>query len=175
MKIPAFLIGLASFLLMPAVAYAEVNVDITGNESSSNVSVESESNGTSTICQNGKCTTTGGGSTSTVCVNGKCTTSGNNVNYESEDGSTRIRINNNTTNDPMPTSKPEVTKGPTPTKQPTPTIDPQIQKEIETAQKEAEAVQERIKQRVKDQESAIEAFIKAELESLQKLLNTIFG
>jgi uncharacterized low-complexity protein len=169
------LFGLPFSLLFAQVAYAEVSVQVSSsNESSSNVSVQSESSGTTTVCQNGKCTTTGGDSKSTVCVNGKCTTTGEDVNYE--DGNTRIRINNNETNVQVgPTASDENKVTPTDIPEPTITVNPTITKEIEDAQKESEAIQERIKARVKEQESAIETFIKAEMENLQKLLNSIFS
>lgn len=178
MKLPAKIIitvGIALGLLIPQAAYAEVKVDISGNEGSSRVNVNSQSTGTSTICQNGKCTTTEGESSSTVCINGKCSTSNGDVNYESNDGTTRVQINSNTGNNSIivgtPTSGP--TKTPTPTK-PEPTMDPDIQAEIEQAQKEAAEAEVRIKARMKEQESALEAFIKAELENLQKFLDGLF-
>lgn len=170
MKHAAFLIlfGLTAVFMLPQSAFATVDVRVSStNDSTSSVNVDSQDSGTTTICQNGKCTTTGGESTSTVCVNDKCTTTKDDVNYQSEDGNTRIRINKNGTNVEVGP------KGTTPN--PTITIDPQMQKEIEEAQKEAEAVQNRIKQRAKDQESSLQTFIKAELENLQKLINSIFS
>jgi len=175
MKFVAIFIGIFSLLVIPPMVMAEVSVNVSSDTSSeSDISVQSESSGTSTVCQNGKCTTSGGEGKSTVCVNGKCTTSGEDVDYKSEDGNTRIRINNNSTN---------VQAGPTdtedktiPTKpQPKITVDPEIEKEIEEAQKESEVIQERVKQRVKEQESALQTFIKAELASLQKFFDGLFN
>lgn len=163
------LFSMIAVLLLPQAVFAEVNVRVSSsNDSSSSVNVESHSESTTTICQNGNCTTTGGESKSTVCVNGKCTTTSDNVNYESEDGNTKVQINNNGTN---------VQVGPTgeTTPKPTTTVDPEIEKEIDEAQKEAQAVQDRLKQRVKEQEGFIQEFIRAELENLQKLFNSIFS
>lgn len=166
--------GLIAMLLLPQAVFAEVNVHVSStNDSSSSVNVESHSEGTTTICQNGNCTTTGGESKSTVCVNGKCTTTSDDVNYQSEDGNTKIQINNNGTNVEV---GPTGDTSPKPTEpKPTITVDPEIEKEIEEAQKEAQAVQERIKQRVKEHEGFLQTFIKSELETLQKLFNSIFS
>lgn len=175
MKRTALLVSVLSFLFVPSVASAEVDVQISNNESSSEVHIQSESQGTSTICQNGKCTTTGGTNTSTVCVNGECKTSDKDVNYASEDGTTKVNITTNGSNVEVgPTTVPSVAS-PTPTEpQPTITVDPEIEKEIAAAQRETEIVQERLKKRFKDQESFLDAFIKAEIASLQKILDGFF-
>lgn len=174
MKRTALIIGIVSLFVLPTVVLAEVNVNVSNGESTSEVNVQSESSGTSTVCQNGKCTTSNGENSSTVCVNGKCTTSGEDVDYKSEDGNTRIRINNNSTNVQVGPTDTDGT--PFPTKpQPAITVDPEIEKEIEEAQKESEVIQERVKQRIKEQESALDAFIKAELESLQKFIDGLFN
>lgn len=176
MKHTALLIlfGLTVGFLFPQTVLAEVNVHVSSsNDSSSRVNVESHSEGTTTVCQNGNCTTTGGDNKSTVCVNGTCTTASEDVNYQSEDGNTRVQINNNSTNIQVSPTE-HITPKPTESK-PTITIDPEIEKEIDEAQKEAQAVQERIKQKVKEHEGLIQSFIRTEMENLQKLFNSIFS
>ena len=96
-------------LLLPSVTYAD------------STSVYNKSNGQSTTCINGTCTTTGGGSTSTVCINGNCTTSNDgNVDMQSDDGHTQVHIHNNTNSQTSPTSNDQptsemVTESPNPT------------------------------------------------------------
>lgn len=76
-----------SLIIVPQVAVATI---------SNNVQVETNT-GNNTICVNGKCTTTSGStSKSKVCVNGKCYESdGGDLQVESEDGSTKVNIQNN--------------------------------------------------------------------------------
>jgi len=71
------------FLIAPTISFARTtSVSTTGDSS---VTVNQTSEGESTTCINGNCTTTGGKSSSNVCVNGKC--------YES-DGDLEVNENN---------------------------------------------------------------------------------
>lgn len=88
------------FLLIAPLAHAsEVKVNISNNSSgsSSNVSVNSTSEGTSTTCVNGNCTTTGGSSHSKVCINGECTESDGDVEIKKDDGNNHLYISNSGT------------------------------------------------------------------------------
>ena len=168
-------LALGISVILPQAAFAEVNVEVTGNDASSNVNVHQEGSSSTTICQNGKCTTTGGGSKSTYCVNGKCTTTDDNVDYQSEDGNTRIKINNNSSDDEVgPTIS--VTKPPKPTiTKPTITItQEEIDKKVEEAEKKVDEAVERIKERAKSNDGALGAFIKAEMNSLTDFLENLF-
>ncbi len=175
MKRTAILISTFSLLLIPSPAFAEVNVQVSNSEGSSQVNVNSESTGTSTICQNGKCTTTGGESTSTVCINGKCTTTNEDVNYQSEDGSTKVEVNNSGAKvevSPIITNK----ENPTPTlSEPTITQNPEVEKKIAKVEEKVEEMQSQVKQRMKDKDSMIGAFIQSEIASLQNLIATLFN
>lgn len=99
MKRTAFtFIGISTTLLaMASHVSATSNVSISNNGAGATSTVNVQTNtGNNTICVNGKCTTTGGEvGKSTVCINGKCTTSEGNVNVQSEDGSAKVNINNN--------------------------------------------------------------------------------
>src|SRR6185437_8831682 len=128
-------ISLSLFILIPSVVYADSSVDVSGNGdgSTSDVNINSQSNGQSTVCHNGNCTTTGGGSSTTYCYNGQCTsTHDGNVNYTSPDGHTHINVNNNTGNtsvapSPQPTAgAADVSQSPTDKLVPSLTPDPTI-------------------------------------------------
>ena len=107
-----FLIPQASF-----AADSSVHVSVSNNVSDSNssVTVNSNSQGSSTTCINGKCTTTGGESHSKVCVNGKCTESDGDLDINEDNGKTQVHINNSSdksstisiTNTPTPKITPE--------------------------------------------------------------------
>lgn len=93
-----FIFIVAVIFFSPNTLAADSSVNVSNNGANSHTSVDVESNtGQNTICQNGKCTTTGSNNGSShVCVNGKCfDSSDGNVNYKSEDGNTNIHINNN--------------------------------------------------------------------------------
>lgn len=92
---------LFSFLLflIPHKAFAvesnvHVSVSNSGSDSNSSVIVNSNSQGSSTTCINGNCTTTSGESHSKVCVNGKCTESSGDLDISDDNGKTQVHINN---------------------------------------------------------------------------------
>lgn len=89
MKRSAFITTALLLLALPLSVSAESKTTVNVNSNT----------GSNTVCVNGKCTTSDGGtSTSKVCVNGVCHTNENgNVNYESPDGNTKVTINNNST------------------------------------------------------------------------------
>ena len=158
----------AAFFIIPQTAFADVNVSVSGNDATSNVSVNSQTDGQSTTCVNGQCTSTGGGSHSTVCVNGKCTTSDNgNVDVQSDDGHSQVHINTNTSpatpsNTLEPTNKPSIT--------PDPTI-MQMRKDLNNKVKQqADAV----KDHVQKQENAIQKFFHQQMDSLNHLWKNWF-
>jgi hypothetical protein len=176
-KIIVVLVSILFF--MPQVAFADTSVDVSnnGDGSSNSVNVNSESNGQSTTCVNGNCTTTGGGSKSTVCINGKCTTTDNgNVDYSSSDGHDQVHIHNNTgdnsvTVSPQPTDRAtDVSPSPTDTPEPSMTPDPTITQMRNDINKHIQKEIEGVKEHVKDQNAAISDFVK----ELQDILNSLF-
>ena len=93
-----FIFGvLLAFLSVPihkASAETNVNISNNGEGASSNVDVHTNTGG-NTICVNGKCTTTNANNgKSTVCINGKCQSSDGSIHAESQDGKTKVRIDN---------------------------------------------------------------------------------
>lgn len=167
------ILALGISVTLPQAAMAEVHVEVTGNDASSNVNVHQEGSSSTTVCQNGKCTTTGSESKSTYCVNGKCTTTEGDVDYKSDDGTTRIQINNDSDVEIEPTI--DITKPPTPTVvKPTITVDPELEKKIDEAEKEVDETVARIKERVKTEDGALASFIKEEIDSLTKFLEDLF-
>lgn len=152
---------LTAFLVLPSSAYASVNVNVSGN---ADVSVHQEGSSQSTTCINGSCTTSGGSSKTEICKNGNCQTFEGNTNYESEDGSTKVHINNN--------SAPSSTT-------PTITVAPSVQPTIEEKKKElannvAEA-KSNAKRMVKSHDAFISKFIKEEIASIQEIFDKFFG
>lgn len=92
------LVSLLFSLFIPQVVAAEnstnVSISNNGEGSTSNVNVNTNT-GNNTICQNGKCTTSDDGDgKSTVCINGKCSTSSGSMHVESDDGHSKVSINN---------------------------------------------------------------------------------
>ncbi|MGI8419799.1 MAG: hypothetical protein ACR2LN_04090 [Candidatus Levyibacteriota bacterium] len=164
------LIAVTVLLFLPRVAFADVNASVSGNAGDSNVSVDSQSQGQSTTCINGQCTTSGGGSHATVCVNGKCTTSDSgNIDVQSDDGHSQVHISNDTstTPSPQPTNRPSVI---TPSLTPDPTI-MQMRKDLNNKVKQQT---EAVKDRMKNQEKAISKFFKSEMDTLNDLFKGIF-
>lgn len=98
-----------SFFITPVFAANSTNVQISneGNNSQSNVDVENNTDA-STICINGKCTTSGGSDNNMrVCINGKCTDShDSNVDAHSDDGNDQVHIHSTTSSSPTPTVLP---------------------------------------------------------------------
>ncbi|HVZ11565.1 MAG TPA: hypothetical protein VG965_00915 [Patescibacteria group bacterium] len=88
------LLPLLMLLLIPQQVFADVHVSVSSSGSSS-VSVNSETNGESTVCVNGDCKTTGGGGKSTACVDGKCYDSDSNGNLDvnENNGNTQVHVN----------------------------------------------------------------------------------
>lgn len=153
------LIAAAAFFILPQAAYADVNVSVSGNDGTSNVSVDSQTNGQTTTCVNGQCTTTGGGGHATVCVNGKCTTSDDgNIDVQSDDGHSKVHVKSNS--DTAPTAQPNALQ---PTAKPSITPDPTIMQ-----------MRKDINNKVKQQESAIQKFFREQMESLNNLFKNLF-
>ncbi len=89
-------------------AKTETHIEVSNNGEGANSEVNVEnSTGESTVCVNGKCTTSSGNSenNSTVCINGECTTSNGDVNIHSEDENAKVTINNNTTSETTVTNE----------------------------------------------------------------------
>lgn len=151
------------FFFAPQIASADVHVSVSGNGSNSEVNVNSQSNGQSTSCVNGNCTTTGNDSHSTVCINGKCTNSENgSVDVQSDDGHSQVHISNSETVTGQPIVKPRIT--------PDPTI-MQMRKDLNNKMKQqADAV----KNHVQKQENAIQKFFREQMESLDNLWKSVF-
>ena len=154
------LFATTAFLLATQPAFAEVRVNISGNEGSSNVSVNQEGSGESTTCVNGECTTKSGSNKSTVCINGDCTTSDNgNIDVQSQDGSSKVTVSNDA---PPATEEPEKTEekvAPT-EKAPDAEAKKEVQEKKQMVEKEIESLTEKIKK---------------ELESLQNFLKGLFS
>ncbi|HVF69065.1 MAG TPA: hypothetical protein VNA13_00720 [Xanthomonadales bacterium] len=99
MKKKSFIfIGISAVFLavLPhAFAYSTVSISSNGEGATSSVDVTTNT-GNNTVCVNGNCTTSQGSTgKSTVCINGKCTTSDGDIKAESEDGSAKVNIKNN--------------------------------------------------------------------------------
>lgn len=110
MKRLIFFAIIISSILYPAFTFAETSVDISNNGSNAHSSVDVQTNtGNNTICQNGKCeTTSSGNGESKVCINGNCQTSKDgNLNIHTEDGNTKVNIQNSTNNNPSTYSYPK--------------------------------------------------------------------
>src|SRR5260221_8594134 len=130
------LLGL--FAAVPAFASTNV-VDVTNNGEGSTTHVNVESNtGQNTICQNGKCTTTGSNGHATACVNGKC--------YDSDDGNLDVKSDNGITQVHIGSSP--TIQEPTMTITPPPT--PNIKPTIEEKKKEIKAKVDAKKKEIKD-------------------------
>jgi hypothetical protein len=113
-------------LFIPQYAFAETSTNIhisnEGNDAHSEVNVQNNNNA-STICINGKCTTSGGSDTTThVCINGSCTDSNDgDVDASSDDGNSQVHIHsksnalvNSSPTTSVPTSIPTLSISPTP-------------------------------------------------------------
>lgn len=151
-------------LIIPIASYA----NSSGN---SDVSVQSESRGTSTTCINGKCTSTGGGSYATACINGKCTTSDDGkMDIESDDGHSSIHINNSTNNSATEDNETDVDND-TPEEQLTPTVTPKptmiLNHEIKPVQRLEQSTQN-------DRDNPSKKRHFAFLEFLKGLFSTLF-
>lgn len=165
--------AVSALLLFAQPALAEVSVSVSGNEGSSNVSVQQESSGQSTTCINGECTTTGGSGKATVCINGECTTSDDgSIKIQSDDGSTKVDISNDVS---VSSDEPSSMEEKEAVTEPTITPDPVMEQKMDSLDQEIEDTTERIKERVKSEESVLMSFIKEELESLQKFINSLFS
>jgi len=132
-KFPMKKLLLFSLLLFitPSIVFAaesSVQVSTTGD---SNVSVNSESQGQTTTCINGECTTTGGGGKTTVCINGKCQETSGDVNIEENNGNIKVNIKSSTGNNT------NSNKGSTPTEN-TPTPDDEDDNATESADEDEE-------------------------------------
>ncbi len=179
------LLALSFGLFVAQSAYAQVTneviVESNGSGSSSSVninnSVNSNSESTSkTTVKNHVC----------IESNGKkeCYDSDKeeNIDMQSDDGNTRVRINNSestTTIIPEPTKEAEAEENEvTPTITPTPTIAVKVedaQKKAEEVKKKAQEVRKEVKLRLKNNDAFLSSFLKTELQSFQKLLNNLFS
>src|SRR6266568_470159 len=166
------LFALLAVFVLPRAAFADTDVNVSGNGdgSTSHVSVNSQSSGQSVTCVNGNCTTTGGGSKTTVCHNGVCsTTDDGNVDYNSSDGHTQVHVHNNTSDNsvtvsPIPTDVPHSPE-PTTTDEPSMTPDPTIIQMRDDINKHVKEEVEGIKEHMKDQNAAISTFIQSEMDA----------
>ena len=155
-------------LLLPQTSFAE------------DTTVKSQSEGQTTTCVNGQCTTTGGGNKTTICHNGQCSTVNNgNVDYESSDGHTQIHVHNNTANNSVnessvPTTSFSDTPEPTVTGVPSISPDPTIIQMRKDLNNQVKKEIEGVKEHMKDENSALSDFFKAEMETLKNLLNSLF-
>ncbi len=172
MKRAAILISTLGLLLFPSSAFAEVHVQVSNSEGSSQVNVSSETSGSSTVCHNGTCTTTGGENTSTVCINGTCTTTNENVDYKSEDGTTKVEVNNF---ESSVAASPALEAKITTTPEPTVTTSPEVEKKVKEIEAKVQEMDIQVKQRVKDKDGAIAIFIQTELASLHSLISNLFN
>lgn len=156
-------IGITLFGFAAAPAFAE---------SRTNVSVTSDT-GSNTVCVNGECTTTSGENNgeSTVCVNGKCFDSKNgDVNYQSEDGNTKVTINSN--------SSVNVTQNGEKTIDIANDVKPTIEQEVKAAKEELEGKKKEAEEKINEVTGFdLMKFLQAEFESLKKLftLEFLFG
>ena len=184
MKRSASIITITSSLLFLAAAvpvFATTTVDVSGNGEGSHTSVNVDNNtGGNTICQNGHCTTTSnsGNSSSHVCVNGKCwdSSNGDNVNYQSDDGNTKVNINSNTGDSAVSVQNQGDDNGEIlPTITPAPTATDKDVKGSEDhdaaikAKLEAKAKLEQAKEEADAHKSALEKFFDSEMASLKDL------
>lgn len=91
--LPIFLILLATS------AYASNTSVSVKTEGNSDISVNSTSQGSSTTCINGECTTTGGNSHTTACVDGECYESDGDLNIEKNNGDIKVNVDSNSNDD----------------------------------------------------------------------------
>ena len=156
-----FTLTLATLFLMSiSPVAAETTVNVNSNT------------GGNTVCQNGKCTTTEGTSKSKVCVNDQCWDSENeNVDYESPDGNTKVKITNNSDAKVEQESEQNTNTTVTVTDG-AKKIEPTIKQEVKAAKDEAK---KKIEEMTK--EFDIMEFINAQLEEIKGLftLDFLFG
>jgi hypothetical protein len=186
MKRPALLIttGISTLFLAAAFpVFAETHVSVSNNGEGVHTNVNVENNtGGNTICQNGKCTTTFGSTgSSKVCVNGVCHTGDNgNVNYQSEDGNTKVNINNNTGGSTVNVQQ-ENEAIVTP-KRGVPTITPTSFNNVLGARDESGVKKLEAKKKAEEAQAAAEAhkfslakFIDNEMASINNFFQSLFG
>ena len=169
MKYTATLFTFGLFSLFLAIvpttfASTDTNVEVSNNGQGASTHVNVQTNtGGNTICQNGKCTTTSGGTgTSKVCVNGVCHTGDEgDIDYKSEDGNTKVNIQ---TNDSI-TTMPHITVVPTRIK------------DVKGAHTKAEDIKDEVVQKVQDERFHLRQFLQTELTALKKFfsLEFLFG
>lgn len=87
-------------LFFPNTAFAETNVSVS-SEGNSSINVKSESQGSSTTCINGDCTTEEGENHSTVCINGDCQESDGDISLSENNGRTQVQIKTNSGNNSL--------------------------------------------------------------------------
>jgi hypothetical protein len=161
-------------LLLPTAAFAEVSVNVSGNSdnANTNVSVNQQGSSQSTTCVNGKCTSTGSTGKTEVCTNGDCKSYDGDVNYQSDDGTTKINVNNSTgqlSTTPEPTEEEnEDDISDTPEPYVSTTSNP------EDVHKQVEAVKKEIKHLTKAHHAFISSMLKDELTSLNQLFSKLF-
>ncbi|MGH9858262.1 MAG: hypothetical protein ACRD4B_10500, partial [Acidobacteriota bacterium] len=158
-------------------ATSHVSIENNSEGAHSSVQVNQEGSGQTTVCQNGRCTTTGGSSQSTVCLNGECKTyEDGNVDIQSDDGNTKVKINNHHSDD---VSKEdffeEKDSHKTPAIQPNDvTPEPTLAAKIEKVKKEVAKTNARIKERMKSEDALLSSFIESEIAALQKFIDALF-
>ncbi|GEM_PF-5450099 len=168
-SVQSYIIGILALfgLLVVPLAFAETNVDISNNDEGAHSSVDVHTNtGNNTICQNGKCTTSNGSNgKSTVCINGKCETSEDgSVHMESNDGHSKVDINNKTGNSSVNVNQNSTTNV---------SDDGEAQDDISGTPSPTDKVKEK-KEEVKKVNDAFTEFFKSELEFLKKLFTFHF-
>jgi hypothetical protein len=121
------------FITSHAFAETSITTQISNESNGSHSEVNVQNNtDSSTICINGKCTTSGGSDAKThVCINGNCMDSDNgNVDAHSDDGTSQVHIHN-TSGAPVsvsPTTD-DFTSTPIPSVSPTPNISKMMEDE----------------------------------------------
>lgn len=169
----------ASFSLFTIAAlFLTIIVPKASAEVRNSVTVNNNTGGTS--CVNGKCTTTEGTGKSKVCVNGQCwDSSDGDVNYQSEDGNTKVNINTNSGDSSVSVqNKADGEQGVE-----LPTVTPKAEKDVKgiaddhaaKAKEEAQKKAEELKKAAEAHKSAVAIFLEKQFEWVTNFLEGLFG
>lgn len=170
---PASLITLSISALFLAVFLAPVSF---ATESRTTVNVDNNTGG-NTVCVNGKCTTTTSNGKSEVCVNGKCFTGDDgDVNYQSEDGNTKVNITNNNSSVNVRQDSDSTIDDKVLAEKGKPTITPTVFKDVQGAKDELNKKKEEVKEKIAEAKKEFDfmKFFQDELASIKKLFSFEF-
>jgi len=162
-------------LFLPSTVSANVHVSVEGNgdNAQTSVSVNQQGSTQSTTCVNGSCSTSGATGKTEVCTNGECKTYDGNVDYKSDNGNTKINVQNTTSIIQItPSSKLDDNQSDDDLTV-TPSVSPSVVDKQKHAEKHAQ-VKNEIKHLSKSHEAFLSNFLKKEMDSLQQLFSKFF-